>query len=108
MTHADVIRAKRDAVVEAAKAFVSDRDADSDLVALEQSVDALASAEQAACGECGGSGRRWLGSSVYRIPLDGSPGYWECPSCHGTGRKPDTFRDDAATTPEGHEEQQGS
>ena len=115
-THADVIRAARDAVVEAAKAVVQTPHATwgaglghhddcagcaADL-ALPAVVDALIAAEQAACGECKAVGGEWI---VPACVVGRLADFVPCPACHGTGRKPDTFRDDGATTPEGCEDE---
>jgi len=82
MTHADELARLRDAVVEAAREFVSDQDADSDLVALEQAVDALIAAEALTCPACKGHGR------ISMQPGPGARGvlFGVCPACNGTGR----------------------
>lgn len=126
-THAEEVARLRDAVVEAAKATVaadrewemhldsdaSNRDewgarcaelhkAANDAHAVNVSaVTALIAAEALTCPACKGHGR------ISMQPGPGARGvlFGVCPACHGTGRKPDTFRDDGATTPEGCEDE---
>lgn len=97
--HADELARLRDAVVEAAKAWAVKQDDPDQLIALETddlyfAAAALMDNEALTCETCGGSG--------IRIRDMQNP---KCPACHGTGRKPDTFRDDGATTPEGCEDE---
>ena len=105
-THAEEVARLKDAVVEAAKAERALQLAPGPMssrerlhrripleVSLKNAVDAIIAAEALTCETCEGIG--------IRIRDMQNP---KCPACHGTGRKPDTFRDDGATTPEGCED----
>ena len=99
-THADVIRAKRDAFLDVAVGEADEHGGCGCL--LCGALADLRAAEQAACGECDATG----GKLITTIFGDGKlADFVPCPACHGTGRKPDTFRDDGATTPEGCEDE---
>lgn len=82
-THADVIRAKRDAVVEAAKMWHQHPHGTASRLRLHASVDAFHAALQAACGKCGAIGGKWITT----VCGDGElADFVPCPACHGTGR----------------------